>query len=80
MISCGNYFESPKTIELSDSSVLVMDMPQAKSYLSDIVEFRKDKETIKHLSKVGADAFLIGEYFMREDDIEASLRAVKKVD
>ena len=40
----------------------------------------KDKETIKHLSKVGADAFLIGEYFMREDDIEASLRAVKKVD
>ncbi len=39
-----------------------------------------DKETIKHLSKVGADAFLIGEYFMREDDIEASLRAVKKVD
>ncbi|MBP9492004.1 MAG: indole-3-glycerol phosphate synthase TrpC [Sulfurospirillum sp.] len=40
----------------------------------------KDKETIKHLSTVGADAFLIGEYFMREDDIEASLRAVKKVD
>ncbi len=40
----------------------------------------KDKETIVHLSKVGADAFLIGEYFMREADIEASLRALKKVD
>lgn len=39
-----------------------------------------DKETIKHLSQIGADAFLIGEYFMREDDMEASLRAIKKVD
>ncbi len=52
MISCGNYFESPKTIELSDSSVLVMDMPQAKSYISDIVVFRKDKETIKGSTSV----------------------------
>lgn len=39
----------------------------------------KDKETIVHLSNVGADAFLIGEYFMREADIEASLKAIKKV-
>ena len=39
-----------------------------------------DKETIVHLSKIGADAFLIGEYFMRESDIEASLKAIKKVD
>ena len=39
-----------------------------------------DKKTIKYLSQIGADAFLIGEYFMREDDIEASLRAIKKVD
>jgi indole-3-glycerol phosphate synthase len=38
-----------------------------------------NKETIEHLSLVGADAFLIGEYFMREADIEASLRAIKKV-
>lgn len=39
----------------------------------------KDKATIEHLSKIGVDAFLIGEYFMREDDIEASLKALKKV-
>jgi indole-3-glycerol phosphate synthase len=37
------------------------------------------KETIKHLSQIGADAFLIGEYFMREPDIQASLEAIKKV-
>lgn len=39
----------------------------------------KDKETIVHLSKIGVDAFLIGEYFMREDDIEASLKEFKRV-
>lgn len=39
----------------------------------------KDKETIVHLSKIGADAFLIGEYLMKEENIEASLKALKKV-
>lgn len=39
----------------------------------------KDKATIEHLSKIGVDAFLIGEYFMREVDIESSLKALKKV-
>jgi len=38
------------------------------------------KETIAHLSKVGADAFLIGEHFMRQANIEEALRAFKKVD
>lgn len=38
----------------------------------------KDKATIEHLSSIGTDAFLIGEYFMREVDIEASLKALKK--
>ena len=37
-----------------------------------------DKETIKRLSKAGVDAFLIGEYFMRQDDIETSLREFKE--
>jgi indole-3-glycerol phosphate synthase len=39
-----------------------------------------NKETIKELSRIGADAFLIGEYFMRQDDIQAALEAFKKVD
>ncbi len=39
-----------------------------------------NKETIEYLSKVGADAFLIGEYFMRQQNIQTSLEAFKKVD
>ena len=38
----------------------------------------KDKETIEHLSSVGADAFLIGEHFMRKDNISESLKELKK--
>lgn len=38
-----------------------------------------DKETIEHLSSVGADAFLIGEHFMRQDDLTATLQDLKKV-
>lgn len=36
-----------------------------------------DKATIEYLSKVGADAFLIGEYFMRQPDIQTALEAFK---
>lgn len=38
-----------------------------------------DKETIVHLSEVGADAFLIGEHFMRKENIAASLQELKKI-
>ncbi|HIP29435.1 MAG TPA: indole-3-glycerol phosphate synthase TrpC [Sulfurospirillum arcachonense] len=38
-----------------------------------------DKETIKHLSSVGADAFLIGEYFMRKENISESLKEIVKL-
>ena len=38
-----------------------------------------DKETIEHLSSVGADAFLIGEHFMRQDDLTQTLKDLKKV-
>jgi len=36
-----------------------------------------DHETVVELSKVGADAFLVGEHFMRQDDITAAIRQVK---
>jgi indole-3-glycerol phosphate synthase len=38
-----------------------------------------DKKTIEHLSSVGVDAFLIGEYFMRQDDIGAALSEFKAI-
>jgi indole-3-glycerol phosphate synthase len=38
-----------------------------------------DKETIEGLSKEGVDAFLIGEHFMREDDIYESVKVLKDV-
>ena len=36
-----------------------------------------DHDTIVELAKVGADAFLIGEHFMRQDDITSAIRGVK---
>lgn len=38
-----------------------------------------DKETIKNLSKVGADAFLIGEHFMRKENISEALKELVRV-
>lgn len=36
-----------------------------------------DHETVVEISKMGADAFLVGEHFMRQDDITAAIRQVK---
>ena len=36
-----------------------------------------DKSTIEDLHKIGVDAFLIGEHFMRQDDIVASVSELK---
>jgi indole-3-glycerol phosphate synthase len=36
-----------------------------------------DHETVVALSSVGADAFLVGEHFMRQDDIISALRQLK---
>ena len=36
-----------------------------------------DHEQVKHLHKVGADAFLVGEHFMRQDDISGALKRLK---
>jgi indole-3-glycerol phosphate synthase len=38
-----------------------------------------DKETIVELNKVGVDAFLIGEHFMRQENIYESVKALKDV-
>ncbi len=36
-----------------------------------------DHETVVALSKIGADAFLVGEHFMRQPDVTEALRRVK---
>jgi indole-3-glycerol phosphate synthase len=36
-----------------------------------------EHEQVKHLSKIGADAFLVGEHFMRQDDISGALKSLK---
>ena len=36
-----------------------------------------DHDTVVEISKMGADAFLVGEHFMRQDDITAAIQAVK---
>ena len=36
-----------------------------------------DHETVVELNKIGADAFLVGEHFMRQDDITAAIKTVK---
>lgn len=36
-----------------------------------------DHETVVELGKIGADAFLVGEHFMRQEDVTAAIREVK---
>jgi len=36
-----------------------------------------DHETVVELSNLGADAFLVGEHFMRQDDMEAAVKTLK---
>jgi indole-3-glycerol phosphate synthase len=36
-----------------------------------------DHDTLVELSDAGADAFLVGEHFMRQDDIEGALKKLK---
>ncbi len=65
-------------MDMSLSEKLMPLIPQGKIIVAE--SGLHDKETIVRLSKIGVDAFLIGEYFMREENIQASLEAMKKVD
>ena len=37
----------------------------------------EDHDTVKEISKMGADAVLVGEHFMRQNDITAAIKALK---
>ena len=65
-------------MDMSLTEKLMPLIPQGKIIVAE--SGLNDKETIQHLSKVGADAFLIGEHFMRQPDIQTALEAFKKVD
>lgn len=65
-------------MDMSLTEKLMPLIPQGKIIVAE--SGLNDKETIQHLSKIGADAFLIGEHFMRQPDIQTALEAFKKVD
>ena len=65
-------------MDMSLTEKLMPLIPQGKIIVAE--SGLHDKETIQYLSKIGADAFLIGEHFMRQPDIQIALEAFKKVD
>jgi len=65
-------------MDMSLTEKLMPLIPQGKIIVAE--SGLNDKETIQYLSKIGADAFLIGEHFMRQPDIQTALEAFKKVD
>lgn len=62
-------------IDMELSKKLVPLIPQGKIIVAE--SGLNQKETIQELSKIGVDAFLIGEYFMRQDNITSAVRYLK---
>jgi len=64
-------------MDLTLSEKLIPLIPNSKIIVAE--SGINNKETIVHLSKVGVDAFLIGEHFMRQDNITDSVKKLKEV-
>ncbi|MBD3792232.1 MAG: indole-3-glycerol phosphate synthase TrpC [Campylobacterales bacterium] len=62
-------------MDMSLSEKLIPLIPKGKIIVAE--SGIHDHDTVVELSKIGADAFLVGEHFMRQDDITAALRALK---
>lgn len=62
-------------MDMSLSEKLIPLIPNGKIIVAE--SGINDHETVVELSKVGADAFLVGEHFMRQDDITAALKKLK---
>jgi len=60
-------------MELSSELIEYIDDDKVKISESGI----SDLSTVKHLHSIGIDAFLIGEFFMREDDIFSAVKKIK---
>jgi indole-3-glycerol phosphate synthase len=62
-------------MDMSLSEKLIPLIPNGKIIVAE--SGINDHETVVELSKIGADAFLVGEHFMRQDDITAALKSLK---
>ncbi|MDR2635989.1 MAG: indole-3-glycerol phosphate synthase TrpC [Campylobacteraceae bacterium] len=64
-------------MDMSLGEKLLPSIPKGKIIVAE--SGLNNKETIINLSKIGFDAFLIGEYFMRQDNITQALQKLKEV-
>lgn len=64
-------------MDMSLSEKLIPLIPNGKIIVAE--SGLNNKETLVELSKIGVDAFLIGEHFMRQQNIENSVKEFKKV-
>ncbi|KIM06904.1 MAG: indole-3-glycerol phosphate synthase [Sulfurovum sp. FS08-3] len=62
-------------MDMSLSQKLIPLIPNGKIIVAE--SGINDHETVVELSRVGADAFLVGEYFMRQEDISTALQKLK---
>jgi len=62
-------------IDMSLSERLIPLIPNSKIIVAE--SGMRSHEDVVELNKIGVDAFLVGEHFMRQDDIVAATRAVK---
>ncbi len=63
-------------MDMSLSERLIPLIPNSKIIVAE--SGINDHETVVNLYKIGADAFLVGEHFMRQDDITKALRKLKE--
>ncbi len=62
-------------MDMSLSEKLIPLIPNGKIIVAE--SGISDHQTVVELSQIGADAFLVGEHFMRQDDITKAIREVK---
>ncbi len=62
-------------MDMSLSEKLIPLIPNGKIIVAE--SGINDHETVVELGKIGADAFLVGEHFMRQDDITSAIKTVK---
>ena len=62
------------TMDMSLCEKLIPQIPNSKIIIAE--SGLEDKDFLKELQKIGVDAFLIGEYFMRQNDEGKALKAL----
>ena len=64
------------TMDMSLCEKLIPLLPNGKIIVAESGLY--EHEQLKQLSKIGVDAFLIGEHFMRQDDIKNAVKKIKE--